>query len=143
MRKAAAAYQEQHKLSRGNVTVLYLQRGRNHLGDRHVRFYPDIVFKWDWTLCHVVISLHICNSSRCIDDSRLSKEVIGEQIKAPDSSTLEGRVREVGFETRRHDETEVRARWEARIWEGTEVDRGGWVRKDCPVCICQNVWTGQ
>src|SRR5258708_15533509 len=98
MRKAAAAYQEQHKLSRGNVTVLYLQRGRNHLGDRHVRFYPDIVFKWDWTLCHVVISLHICNSSRCIDDSRLSKEVIGEQIKAPDSSTLEGRVREVGFD---------------------------------------------
>jgi hypothetical protein len=65
--------------------------------------------------------------SRCVNDGRLGKEIISEQLKALDSSILEGRVREVGFETRRHDETEVGTSRETRIWEGAEADGGGWV----------------
>lgn len=94
--------------------MLCFKGSRDHLGYRLVRFYSDIGFKRDWTLLgHVVISLDIRNSSRRIDDIRLSEEVIGEQVKARDPSPLEGRVGKVGRQTRRHDETEVRARWEA------------------------------
>jgi hypothetical protein len=68
------------------------------------------------------------NDSRRIDDGRLGKEVVGEQVETLDSSAFEGCVREVGLETRRDDEAEVRTCREAGIREGTEADGGGWVR---------------
>lgn len=101
VRKAAASYQEQHELGRRNATMFCFQGSRDHLGYyRLVRFYSDIIFERDWTPCHVVISLNIRNRSGGIDDGRLGKEVIGEQVKALDPFTLEGCVRKVGCEAR-------------------------------------------
>ena len=87
-------------------------------------FYSYIVFKWDRTLLHVVITFDIGNSSRHINNGRLGKEVIGKQVKAPDHFALQGHVRKVGCETRCHDEMEVRTRLEVRIWEGVRKRMG-------------------
>ena len=76
----------------------------------------------------IVASLIVRSESWCVDGGRLGKEIISEQVKALDSSILEGFVREVGLETRRYNETEVGTCRETRIWEGAEADWGGWVR---------------
>jgi hypothetical protein len=59
---------------------------------------------------HIVIDLDIHNSPGYIDGSRLSKEVIGEQVDAPDPFALEQRVRKVEYET-----TELRTCWDSEV----------------------------
>jgi hypothetical protein len=122
VKNKAATYQEQHEL--GGHNLFFLQDGGSL---RRRRPAPSDVFEWRRTFRDIVASLNVRNGSRCVDDGRLGKEIISEQVKALDSSILEGYVREVGFETRRHDETEVGTCWETRIWEGAEADWGGWV----------------
>jgi len=123
IRNKVTTYQEQHELSRGNS--LCLQGSGDRLGYRSICFCPDIVFERGRTFCDVVASL---NNSRRIDDGRLGKEVISQQVETLDPSAFEGCVREVGLEARRHDEAEVRTCREARIREGTEANGRGWVR---------------
>lgn len=126
IRNKVTTYQEQHKLSRGNS--LCLQGSGDRLGYRPICFCPDIVFERGTILCDVVASLNRRNDARRIDNGRLGKEVISEQVETLNPSAFEGCVREVGLEARRHDEAEVRTCREARIREGTEADGRGWVR---------------
>jgi len=120
IRKKAITYQKQQELSRGNS--LCLQGSGDRFGYRPVYFCPDIVFERGRSLCDVVASLNMRNNSGHIDDGRLGKEVISEQVETLDSPAFEGCVREVGLETRRDDEAEVRTCREARIREGTEAN---------------------
>ena len=67
--------------------------------------YIDIDFERNWAF-----SRRVWNSLWRIDNSGLREEIISEQVKALDSPVLEGRIGKVGFDTGRHDETEVGAR---------------------------------
>jgi hypothetical protein len=72
--------------------------------------YIDIDFEGNWAFCRIVTNRRVCNNIWRIDIGGLREEIISEQVKAFNSPVLEGRIGEVGFETRRHDETEVGAR---------------------------------
>jgi hypothetical protein len=129
VKNEGAAYQEQHELSRH--TSFFVQNWGDLRRRRHVCpgcLSPSDVFEWRRTFRDIVASLNVRNESRCVDDGRLGKEMISEHLKALDPSILEGRVREVGFETRGHEETEMGTRRKTRIWESAEADGGGWVR---------------
>lgn len=108
MESKASIYQEQHKLGRGCVLD-----GGNHVpncGNRHVCVYINIDFERIWTFCRIVTSRRVWNSLWRIDNGGFREEIIGKQVETLDSPVLEGRVGEIGLETRSRDETEVRAR---------------------------------